>query len=392
MAMVAALACAGGVTAASPPPADESATDLDVPPVACWWQADRGAIRVGERFVLTLTCAAVATEAARAELEESGLAASSLRLTPFDVLDGERSQDVVRPPWRFLQYRYTLRVIGEDLFGKDVALPRLQVSYRVSAALDGGSLLAGRQQVYWLPPLPIRVLSLVPREATDIMDAERRPFTEVDARRYRAHLLLIGAAVGLGSAALVVAVLAALALRRRLTIRAAGVPVVSISKVLRAAARELRTVEAAAAAGWSPELAGRAAAALRLAGAVALGRRIAQREPPSTGAPREGELLVRRGRRHPAMVLSAAVTPSTTPTAEAAPADRLAWDGLRKALALVGAARYRRAGELDPLVLGSAVADAQRQVVALRRQHLWRRLWRRPTQQSDERTTPVWAR
>ncbi len=282
IAVVAATATGAGAEPQPPAPAAE----IDVPPVTCWWQADRGAVRIGEPFVVTLTCALVATGAARAELEESGLAASSLRLAPFDVLDGERSQDVDRPPWRFLQHRYTLRVIGEDLFGKDVVVPRLQVAYRVSTALQDGSLVEGRQQVYWLPPLPVRVLSLVPREATDIMDAEQRPFAEIEARHFRAQLLLVGAAVALGSALLVAGVLVALVIGRRRARRAAALPAVSRLRVLRAAARELRVVEDAAAAGWTPHLAGRAAAALRLAGAVALGRPIAQRDLPFGATPR----------------------------------------------------------------------------------------------------------
>lgn len=392
VAAIAVVAAATTAGAAPQAPAAAPAAGIDVPPVTCWWQADRGAVRVGERFVVTLTCALVATGTARAELEEAGLAASSLRLTPFDVLDGERSQDVERPPWRFLQHRYTLRVIGEDLFGKDVVLPRLQISYRVSTALQDGALVEGRQQVYWLPPLPVRVLSLVPREATDILDAEQRPFAEIDARHYRAQLLLVGAAVALGSALLVAAVLVALTMGRRRARRAAARPAVSSVRALRVVARELRLVEDAAAGGWTPHLAARAAAALRLAGAVALGRPIAQRDLPPGATPREGEVAARVGWRRPRLVLSAAVTPSTPASEAVGAAVPSAWQALRGALALVSAARYQRAGDVDPVGLGDAVAEARRQVRVLQRRQVWRRLWTRRTARSGERATPAWAR
>ena len=40
-------------------------------------------------------------------------------------------QDLVQGPRRFFQYRYALRLIGEDYFGLDVELPPLELRYRI---------------------------------------------------------------------------------------------------------------------------------------------------------------------------------------------------------------------------------------------------------------------
>ena len=35
--------------------------DVEVAPIRCWWKTDNAAIRIGERFTLTLTCGVVET-------------------------------------------------------------------------------------------------------------------------------------------------------------------------------------------------------------------------------------------------------------------------------------------------------------------------------------------
>ena len=72
-----------------------------------------------------------------------GLAPSALHLVPFDIVGGERFRDILKTPRRFFQYQYTMRVLGEEFFGKEVTLPRLQISYRVQNSLQGGAALAG---------------------------------------------------------------------------------------------------------------------------------------------------------------------------------------------------------------------------------------------------------
>ena len=57
--------------------------DVEVAPIECWWKTDRGAVRVGERFFLTLTCAVVDTDHVKVVVDESSLAPSALQLAPF---------------------------------------------------------------------------------------------------------------------------------------------------------------------------------------------------------------------------------------------------------------------------------------------------------------------
>jgi hypothetical protein len=45
-----------------------------LPPIECWWKTDRSAVRVGETFLLTLTCAVLDTERVKVVVDESGLA------------------------------------------------------------------------------------------------------------------------------------------------------------------------------------------------------------------------------------------------------------------------------------------------------------------------------
>src|SRR6187401_967564 len=114
-------------SAASAAPA-APASDASVPPIECWWKTDRSAVRIGENFTLTLTCAVLDTERVKVVVDESGLAPAALHLVPFDIVGGQRFRDIRNAPRRFFQYQYSMRVLGEEFFGKEVTLPRLQVS------------------------------------------------------------------------------------------------------------------------------------------------------------------------------------------------------------------------------------------------------------------------
>ena len=83
-------------------------------------------------------------------------------MSPFDIVGGQRFRDILNAPRKFFQYQYTMRVLGEEFFGKEITLPRLQITYRVQNSLQGGAALQGRETQYSLVPVPIRVLSLVP--------------------------------------------------------------------------------------------------------------------------------------------------------------------------------------------------------------------------------------
>jgi len=391
------------VNRANPPNPTNSPSSLNptqvgevaVPPIECWWKTDRSAVRVGEHFALTLTCAVLDTERVRVVVDESGLAPSALHLVPFDIVGGERFRDIQNAPRRFFQYQYTMRVLGEEFFGKEVTLPRLQISYRVQNSLQGGAALAGRETQYSLVPVPVRVLSLVPAGASDIRDTPVDTFGDVDRRLFRSNLLLIlaGVAFVLGGL-MVVLLLARAAVRRRASVVSTH-RAVSPGSVLRAASRELGAVRAASQRdGWSSDLAGRAASALRLSGAVALSRPVFQKEVGRDVQPTEGQVPVAFGLRSlkgRKMLLSSAVTPATVAGNGKAAASSPVWDSLSQTIGVFSSARYSRRGEVDGTALDVALADGQDAVRRLRLSQ-WRRLGRSRRRAESETIRQAWAR
>lgn len=370
--------------APSPSRGAAGAAEVSVPPIECWWKTDRSAVRIGERFRLTLTCAVLDTERATVVVDESSLDPSALHLTPFEIVGGQRFRDVLNAPRKFFQYQYTMRVLGEEFFGKEVPLPRLQITYRVQNSLQGGSALQGREAQYSLVPVPIRVLSLVPPGTPDIRDTPAETFGDVETRLFRSNLLLIVAAVAFVLAGLMALMLLARAAVKRRAAAATRERVLSPFAVLRASLRELGAVRAEAQRqGWDSDLAGRAAAALRLAGAVALSRQVSQKKvdrglPPGEGqVPAAPGLASLMGRR---TVLSAAVTPGTAGLNGKARGGAELWEPLSQSLAVFTAARYARPspgsgrpetvegrnGGLDGSALDAALAESEDAIKRLR--------------------------
>src|SRR5687767_11029647 len=98
----------------------EVATD----PIKCWWKADRTAVRVGERFGLTLTCGVVEAGPVTVVPAINQLEGGALALTPFEVVSSVRREDVVSSPWRYFQFEYVLRLLSDGFFGQDINIPR----------------------------------------------------------------------------------------------------------------------------------------------------------------------------------------------------------------------------------------------------------------------------
>ena len=390
---------------APPPAVPANPNEVVAQPIECWWKTDRSAVRVGETFDLMLTCAVLDTDRVKVVVDESALAPSALHLVPFDIVGGERFRDIVNAPRRFFQYRYSMRVLGEEFFGKEVSLPRLQVSYRVQNSLQGGSALQGRETQYSLVPVPIRVLSLVPAGASDIRDTPVDTFGDVDARLFRSNLLLIAAGVAFVLAGLLaVMVLARAAVKRRATSETRQ-RTVSAGAALRAASRELNAVQTESqSGGWNGELAGRAAAALRLAGAVALSRPISQKEVSRDTPPSEGQIVTgafgRLGRKR--TVLSASVTPDTVALNGHSASTRESWRALSQALRAFTAVRYSRPSPgpdspearnsgVDGTALDAALAEGQDAVRRLRLA-AWQRFGRRRRHAAAAAARQTWAR
>jgi hypothetical protein len=344
-------------------------------PIRCWWKTDKTAIRVGERFTLVLTCGVIETTGVTVVPAVNQLEPGAISLTPFEAVSGVRREDVVVPPWRYLQYEYTMRLLSEGFFGQDVSVPSLTVTYNLRSAGAGSE---GRDQTYLLPPLPLRVESLVPRAAADIRDASNQTFADVESRRFQSTLAVVGAWVAFAFAAVFGGLGLARAAGRLRTRDPRAVRPLPVTSLLAGCLRELGRVRADAAhAGWTPELRSRAMAALRVAAALALGRTVAQQYVAASTPERPGQLAVRTGwpRRKRALV-SAAMTPLAI-AAGVQRADirgaqaRVNVEQIADALKVFGAASYARSAEPDVVTLNSALDNAMAAVRRVRLSALW---------------------
>ena len=133
-----------------------------------------------------LTCSVVETESNKVVPDLSRLDPTVVQLPPFEVLGGSHAGDLRAPGKRFFQYDYRLRLISEDMFGGDVMIPPLEISYRVESKVSGGDTVQGRDQSYSLPRASIRLISLVPDDTTDIREAPAAAFTRDRRSRRRA--------------------------------------------------------------------------------------------------------------------------------------------------------------------------------------------------------------
>lgn len=344
---------------------------VEAEPIACWWRTSAGAVRIGEPFDAVVTCSLLETESVRAIVDDSRLEPAILQLPPFEVTSGRRAKDVVTPGRRFIQYEYRLQLIAENAFGRDVSIPALQLNYRVenrvpSAASGVPEAIQGREFTYALPRISIRVLSIVPNDATDIREAPVASFDRIADRAFRGTVLRVTAIIAFVLGALVAGI-ALLGFARRRQARAA-VPgrILPDAAILEGVGRELAAVQQESReSGWNPSLAGRALTALRIAAAYASGRPVSQQAAgPNGTAP--GQLAV-NGRRKGTAFVSGTVTSAPR-------------EGLRDGLARFTAARYGRDGRLDGSALDEAIGEGIRAVEQLaeeRKASLRERLWMR---------------
>jgi hypothetical protein len=358
-------------------PAAPRAGEVETDPIRCWWKADRTSVRVGEKFGLVLTCSVIETGPISVVPVLNQLEPGALSLTPFEVVSGVAHDDVVVSPWRYIQREYSVRLLSDGFFGQDVTIPALTVTYNLQ---EKGSGSQGRDQTYILPPLPMRILSLVPRSADDIRDASGQTFASIESRRFRASLATTAAWVSFAFA-IVFGVFAIVRATGHLREKKKGiVKPLPASSLLGASLRALaRVKEDALQAGWTSELSRRAAAALRIAGAVALGRPVSQSVVGPEVAEREGQLTVYSGwlkRRR--VLLSAATTSKTIAVAMsnghgANAQTRASLESISDALGVLSTAGYGRQSRDDSSALDSALADGTQAVRRIRATTLWPR-------------------
>jgi hypothetical protein len=273
---------------------------------------------------------------------------------------------------RFVQYDYSLRIIAENAFGRDVSLPALQLTYRIESRVGGNSTVTavqGRDFAYVLPPLSIRVLSLVPDNAIDIREAPIATFDEIASRAFRGTVLRIAAAIAFVAAALVGAIALVGLLRRRRAASAAPGRVLPDGVILDSVHRELAAIRDESRSGWTPALTSRALAALRIAAAYEAGRPVTQTLAAAGATAGDGQLAI-NGRARGVAFVSGSAT-----------AGHVSDDGtLRDGLTRFTEARYGRDGAFDAARLDESIADGLRVVERLaeeRKPSLRERLWMR---------------
>ena len=375
---------------AQPAPAgsgDPSIVEVD--PIRCWWRTSTGAVRTGAPFSLDLTCAVLENDAVRVVPDESRLGGNVIQMAPFEVIESAHPSDLYSGQRRFFQYHYLLRIISPDAIGKDVHIPDLAIQYRVNSRLAGNAALQGRDLVYLLPPQTVRVLSMVPADATDVRDASGEAFGGAESLENRARVLEILALtlVALGSL-MVLLTLVRLARGARRT-KPVGERMMGSRRLVRLAADELAEVQRETdRLGWDGARIERALAASRVAAAIAMGRRVSQSAADSNAEPGEGRLVahgMRGRRRRRTSWVSSSVTAEDLAReiarsgSSADPAARQALERLQGALAAFGRAQYGQESVIDRRDLDAALADALEAVRHLRAHHTWLRDYFRPS-------------
>jgi hypothetical protein len=277
-------------------------------------------------FSAVLTCASVETSALSVVVERATLEPVAAQLPPFEVVGGKHAPDLVAGDRRFFQYEYSLRLISDSLFDRDVSLPDLPLTYKVRTTVPGQtSAIEGPVQHYAMPPIAIRILSLVPDTERDIRDTTLGTFSALEDARTRADMFItVGMVVSALGAGLGVLGVALMLIERRRGPRARRADSVSHAAVVRAVRRELAAIRRARASSeWTPALVGRALAALRVLAAFALGRPVTQRrtDEPSAATHEGAIALPLWGQRQARILVSGAVTTENVGSALATPPD-----------------------------------------------------------------------
>jgi hypothetical protein len=335
-----------------------------VEPIRCWRQSSSGAITIGEAFTVTVTCAVFETADTQVVPDESRLNVASIQMAPFEILGGSHPPDVRRGSRRFFQYDYQLRIISPDAIGQDVQVPPLTLTYRVHSRVGAAAKLEGRDLSYLLPAMPIKVLSVVPADASDIRDAAAASLAAVDRWRFRSRLFeAVAIALAVLAAATVVLALVPVARRARAG-GAADRARVPDRAVLRGAIEELEALQARTSRdGWSDAGLSRALELMRIVAAIAIGRGVSQKPMPVGSSVPEGRLAASHGLIRPRRVsVSSAVTADDVGRAAAGGGMSVArqqqLQSLQAGITALTAAQYSRTPSRDVAALDDAVRQA----------------------------------
>ncbi len=334
---------------------------VETDPIRCWWKISKTAVHVGERFQLTLTCSIVDTADARVVVDESRLDPAAIQLVPFDIVGGLRHPDVEAGYRRFFQYEYVLRIIGDDLFGRDMSIPALDLPYHIESAARQAPALESLERGYRLPTLPVSVVALVSPQAADIRDAPVDTLAAIGRRRFHGNLAFAIAAAMFSGGLGMLAFAAGGVVRRYRGPGGRSIRALSEVRILRGALGRLQGVQQRALQdGWSDQLLGEVLAAIRPGLAIALNRPPSQKIVERDAAPQDGALLVTRGVVRPERFLvSASMTADGAALQNGGAHGRTSAlaDEFRSAVGAFTATRYGRTAAA-PIELNRALEDA----------------------------------
>jgi hypothetical protein len=284
----------------------------------CWWKSDKSSVRIGEEFTVTLTCRSAETGREKTVINESLIDPNVLALPSYQVKNGRRYKDIIRVfpgpdgpvTFRSVQYAYTVKLMGEGFFGKDVPLPPLEIHYHIDLVTNKDVVTPGKERTYLLPPLPMRIQSLVPKAADAIRDAGNETFGDIESRRRSAVVAFIAAGIFLLLPLLILLPFLVRAVRGRRGNIFNGT-VFRDKDLLRRLAGELNRVEKhCRTASWDEASIGTVLSVFRVGGALAIGHRVAQMPVEVETRGREGQLELRKGLWPRTKVLvSASLTP-----------------------------------------------------------------------------------
>ncbi|MDO8495849.1 MAG: hypothetical protein Q7S43_00125 [bacterium] len=279
--------------------------EQEIDSIQCWLKSDKSFIRIGETFMLTLTCQVAETEYEKVVPSESMLEPAVVALSPYEVVEGWHHPDIKNGTFRLFQYQYRLRLVGEDFFGKEVPVPSLEIKYQIERKINKENF-DSREKSYQLPALQIKVASIVPKDAKDIIDVGNESFSDVKTHRNRAYVafVLAGVLFLVPMIALFMPIIRSIHRVRKAKSNGTGF---SNAALLRRIKRELPNIPST---GWNNEQVGKVLTILRIMGAIALSREINQLSTRFESRGLEGQLKLQKGFFRPEKVLiSSSLTP-----------------------------------------------------------------------------------
>ena len=252
----------------------------------------------------------------------------------------------------------------------------MPISYRIHSRVGAAATLEGRDLEYVMPMMPIKVLSLVPADASDIRDASEASLAAVESMRFRSTLFRVLAMV-FGALAAVMVVLGLMPLARPKTIATEERHRAPDRAILDAAADDLTAVQSRAnAEGWTEDLIARALASMRVVAAAAINQSISQKMKTPDGAAPVGRLVVQHGLiRKTGVAVASSVTADDVMRAAARGAfsttRQQQLEGLQSGLSTLTHALYRR----EPMRESSAIDDVVRHAIVVARDVSGERRW-----------------